>query len=179
MLLGSTDDMPATDAPGAGQRAFLCQIPNGVAGIVATLKVMVNIAKQYRMDPRVRAQAERLIANVPEKQSSKEIRAIYEWVRDNIRYTSDVRDVETVKTPDAILESGQGDCDDKSLLVASLLESVGFAARFVAVAAGGFDYDHVYAEVRLGEGWIPLETTEPVNMGWRPPSNVRPLIRHI
>ncbi len=50
---------------------------------------------------------------------------LHRFVRDNIRYIKDIRDVETVAYPDITLQQGQGDCDDKSVLLASLLESIG------------------------------------------------------
>ena len=164
--------------------ARMIAIPDGAAGVSSTLNLMAHLVRQYKVNAGIRAIAEDIIRDVPAKDSAGEARAIFYYVRDMIRYTADVRDVETVKTPDAVIETAMGDCDDKSTLVATLLEAVGFTTRFVAI---GFDsagiFDHVLAQVRLGTRWVSLETTEPVEMGWQPwPYRELPpayMVRHI
>lgn len=168
------------EAPGSRQQATLRLIPEGAAGVKATLDTMVGLVKRFKIVPEIRAMAEQIIAHVKQKDYAGEIRAIFEWVRDKIRYTQDVRDIETLKTPDALLYSFQGDCDDKALLVATLLESIGYTTRFIAV---GFtqpgEFDHVYAEVRLGTVWIALETTENMPLGWKPSNVIASMVRHV
>ncbi len=57
------------------------------------------------------------------------------------------------------LESVEGDCDDRSILTQSLLESLGYETRFVLVRGPGRpDYSHVYSEVADGGQWVPLDT---------------------
>ena len=64
--------------------------------------------------------------------------------------------------PSVTIETRQGDCDDKSLLLASLLESIGYATRFVVSATNPRgSYNHVFVEAfvpRLGR-WLPLESS--------------------
>lgn len=84
----------------------------------------------------------------------------------------DIRGVETLHTPEVLLKQQAGDCDDKSVLLAALLESIGHVTRFVAVGFLPGVYSHVLVEVLLGGEWVPLETTEPVEVGWYP-ANVR------
>lgn len=93
---------------------------------------------------------------------------IHRFVRDRIRYTRDVRGVETLHTPTQILRQRQGDCDDKSVLIASLLESIGHKTRFVAIGYGG-SFCHVYPEVNIRGQWVPLEATENWPAGKAPP----------
>lgn len=144
-------------------------IPEGAAGIRATLNIMAQLARQYRVNPAIRYQAEAIIGDVPGKDYFGEAAAVQAWVRDSIRYTQDVNGIETLKTPDVTLETGQGDCDDKSLLAAALLESIGHPARFVAIAsARPSEYDHVFVETKIGEHWYGVETTEPVSFPWAP-----------
>lgn len=180
MAIITPEDCAPAPLPGAEQRATLGMIPEGVAGIRATLAAMVSLTKQARTDPAIRLQAESLLVGVPQKSARREVRAIFEFVRDSIRYTSDVCDVETLKSPELLLQTQQGDCDDKSMLVAALLGSVGYYTRFVAVCTDtpGL-YSHVYAEVKLGADWYALETTEDVPFGWRCPYVGRPLIAHV
>jgi transglutaminase-like putative cysteine protease len=121
-----------------------------------------------------------LVAGLAPKDWIGELRALFNFVRDRIRYVKDVRGLETLQTPPATLEVGQGDCDDKSTLLAALLESIGHPTRFVAV---GFvqpgRYSHVYVESRAGSRWIALDATMPHDAGWMPPGAVARLIIHI
>lgn len=140
---------------------------------------MRNLVHSGKKSPRVRQTAVLLTQNLPQKDHEEEIKVLYRFVRDRIRYVRDVRGVETLHTADRILENKQGDCDDKSILLASLLESLGHTTRFTAI---GFSpskklfgkmtspgYSHVLPEVLLRNGdWLALETTEPVGLGWFP-----------
>lgn len=178
-ILRSTD--PAADLrPGAAQVATLGLIPADVAGVRATLAVMADLVRAYRINPIIRAHAESIIFFVPEKNARAEIISVFEWVRDNVRYTQDVNGVETIKTPDAALESLQGDCDDQATLTAALLESIGYACRLVAVCGDRpGEYSHVFSEVDLGGYWFALETTEDWPFGKRAPSQCAPMFQAI
>lgn len=155
-------------------------IPEGSAGIGATLDAMVGLTRQYRTDLTVRRLAEQIVVAVPSKSWYGEAEAIQNWVRNNIRYTMDVADVETLKTPVALLHDRFGDCDDMSLLAGALLSSIGHPVRYVATGSNGLgDYDHVYLQTKIGNKWIGVETTEPVALGWQPISSILPLVRHV
>lgn len=132
-----------------------------------------------KKSPRIRQLAIRLTEGIPQKDNIAEIRALLIFVRDRIRYVRDINNVETIHTAERILDNKAGDCDDKSILLASLLESIGFKTRFSALSFtppiknifGTFvarNFSHVLPEVLLKNKWIPLETTEPVEMGWYP-----------
>jgi transglutaminase-like putative cysteine protease len=162
------------------QQFELRGIAGGVAGTRQTLAIMAELAGQYKADPYIRYTAENIIAGVPGKDWTGEASAIQAWVRDSIRYTQDVNGIETLKTPDVTLQTMQGDCDDKALLAASLLESIGHPARFVAVATlTPGDYDHVYVETKIGNAWRGVETTEDVPFGWSPPRVDYPIMRNV
>ena len=168
-LLQSTD---LDRDPATGERPnTLVALPSGAAGVRATLNALVRLTKIYRSTVPVRDLAERIIAAVGEKDYTSEVVAVQTWVRDSVRYTRDVFDVETLKTPLETIRSLQGDCDDKALLAGTLLQSIGFKVRYVAVGYGEPDaYDHVYVETMLGNHWIAVETTENVSLGWAPPN---------
>lgn len=143
-------------------------VPSGPAGIAATLKIMVAMARQWRKDGGVRELATQLVRDLPQYDTVGEVRALHAFVRDHIRYTGDIRDVETVQDPRATLQLGVGDCDDKSLLLASLLESINHPARFVAFKVGASGQWHVLTQTKLGQKWVTLETIRPVDIGWNP-----------
>lgn len=158
----------------------LGRVPSGREGIKATLQLMSRITRQSKKDAGIRELAGQLVRDLPQYDKVGEIRALHAFVRDHIRYTNDIRGVETIQTPRVTLETGVGDCDDKSTLLASLLEAIGKATRFVAVGFGeGGGHSHVLVEVLTRKGrWIPLETIKPVEPGWYPANVRRRMVAH-
>lgn len=150
----------------------LMALPSGVAGVKQTLKLMSALVKGGKKSGVVRAKALELTQHLRQKDRLGEIQALWFFVKNNIRYVRDINGVETVHTPEQVLRQESGDCDDKALLLASLLESIGHPSAFIAIGTqqpGKFS--HVMAATRMGATkWIPLETTEPVSFGWFPPN---------
>jgi transglutaminase-like putative cysteine protease len=93
------------------------------------------------------------------------------YVRDNIRYVRDPAPAEQLSPPAWVMQIGAGDCDDKAILLASLLASIGHSARFIAVAFAPEAYSHVWVQVHIGGRWIDLEPTEPLKCGERIPGD--------
>jgi transglutaminase-like putative cysteine protease len=154
-------------------------VPSGAAGVAATLKIMVKLARQFKKDVGVRELAGNLVRDLPQYDNTGAVKALHAFVRDCVRYTGDIAGVETLQTPKATLELGVGDCDDKSLLLAALLQAVNLPARFVAIAMNDGGYSHVLVETRRGNKWVPLETIRPVEVGWFPPNVTKKMIAHI
>ncbi len=158
-------------------------IPDGDAGIAATLHTMVALARQGKRDPGVIEVANALVRDLPQGDKFAEVKALHGFVRDNIRYTNDIgglEPVELLRTCEATLTMGCGDCDDKSILLAALLCSIGRPARIVAVALRpSRHFSHVLVETRRGKGWMPLETILDVDAGWGPPNVSRRMIIHV
>lgn len=152
-------------------------IPSGSAGTRTTLRLMRKMIDKAKRNFEFRRLALDIVRNVREKNWPGEARAVQRWVRQNIRYVRDINGVETLHTPEKILELRQGDCDDQAMLVATLLESIGFSTRLHAVGFKPNKFAHVFAEVKLtgkGEGfpvWYAVETTEKWGLG-RTPENV-------
>lgn len=165
----------------ASRPMTLTRIPSGRAGIKATLQAMSRLVLNFKKDAGVNEVACRLVRNLPQYDKVGEVRALHAFVRDCIRYTNDISEVETLRTPRATLELGVGDCDDKSTLLATLLETIGRKTRFAAV---GFSdtgpHVHVLVEVRAGKDrrWVPLETIKPVEAGWGPAGIKRLMVAH-
>lgn len=134
----------------------------------ATLELMRGMVRAYKKIPKFRDFAAQKIKHLPQKAHNLEIKTLFEYVRDNIRYMRDVNGVETLQTPDVTVKLGYGDCDDKSILLAAMLEATGHPARFVAVGTKPGRFQHVYVETLSGRRWIPLDPTEPQPMGWKP-----------
>jgi Transglutaminase-like superfamily len=162
------------DAPPPSQ---LLQIRPGNAGVSDTLRLMAQIAKQFRVNPVIRQTSARIVSSCPGKDELCEAGSLQSWVRANIRYTGDVHEVETLQYPDYTLQERYGDCDDQSLLLASLLMAIGIPAAYCALGTNDGPFSHVMtiAILRTGEH-VPLETTlardpktgELIGPGWFP-----------
>lgn len=156
----------------------LAYVPDGKEGTLTTLKLMREFTRNGKRSLPVRSLAVELTNGNNQKDWIGELKALHAFVRDRIRYVKDVRDVETLQTPEVTLHVGAGDCDDKSVLLASLLEAIGHPTRFVAIGFRPDDFEHVFVESRIGNSWIPLETTEPVEIGWSPKNVVSRMVVH-
>lgn len=130
---------------------------------------MARIAAAAKRDPEIRELALGIVAAERAKDFAGEAAAVFQWVQENIRYTRDIRGVETVTFPQKTLQYRAGDCDDMVTLLAALLEAIGFEVRFVAMGMQPGRFQHVFAEVKLAGEWVAMDPTEPVEFGWRPP----------
>ena len=148
--------------------ATLSLIPSGPDGILETLRVMKRLAREGKKNLTVRNTAMSLTQGCGQKDYACEVRTLHAFVRDQIRYIGDIAGVETVQAPEVTLQLRAGDCDDKATLIMAMLESIGHPCRFRAIGFSPDVYEHVYVETKIGAQWVPLETTEPVNVGWQP-----------
>lgn len=169
--LGDLIESPAPATP----KAVLASIPSGSSGAIATLRVMRDFVRAAVRNPDqvIRDQACALVADLPPRQWMAQIHRLHEFVRDSIRYVHDPVDVELVQTPETLLKSRQGDCDDKATLLAALLTCIGHPSRFVAVGFNGEGFSHVLVETQVRDGWLPLETILPKPAGWYPDNVTR------
>lgn len=190
---------------GALAPALLDTLPETDGGLDAvrkTLRMMVAIVRKYRTDAACGTIARQVLVckGITDARREKPlcIRHLHCWVRDSIIYMPDPQDVEQLQTPPYTLTVGTGDCDDKAILLATLLASVGFATRFAAVGGIGAEwsgneddasdagsaqdapYTHVFCEVRLGTRWLACDTIVPGSLpGWRPPDIACLMVHHV
>lgn len=179
-----TDSLPMTD--------------NGLDAVRATLKKMAAIIRKYRTDVTTLNTARQILTacavNDLRSQRRAAIGCLQGWVRDHIAYVYDPRGTELIQTPPQTLKIGTGDCDDKTILLLALLESVGFETELLAVGGAGRGweewhpafpgdvppYSHVLGAVRCGQprgnlppfldGWLTLETiVKGAPPGYKPP----------
>ena len=145
---------------------------------------MRDLVRRGKLNPLVRQKATEIVSALPNQKGwLAQIRALHKFVRDGIYYVRDINGVETVREAQRVLIDGVGDCDDKAVLLASLLESVGHPAKLVAVGFNPHTFHHVLVETQISkpprEKWLPLETTEQVEAGWYPPNVRARMERHI
>lgn len=167
-------------APSVQLSGRLVPVPSGVAGITQTLREMRDIVRAYRTNLDVRQTAVNLLFLTPAKNELAEVESLFDYSRDNIRYVRDIHDVETIATPDKTILMGYGDCDDKTVLLASLFESVGYPTRFVVAGYSmPGELEHVYLQVLANGTWIDCDPTESKSMGYAPPNPATLIIEEI
>jgi hypothetical protein len=97
-------------------------------------------------DEQVNIIATRLVADTGDDEVLK-TRAILDFVSNEIKYVSDPGDgIEFPRDPVGTLLAGGGDCEDQTLLLCSMLETVGVKTYMV------FSEDHVFALVHFSAG---------------------------
>ena len=141
---------------------------------------MAKLARQGSKNMMVRGLAVELTTagfwdgtGLRQKDFSGEASTLFAYVRDEIRYVRDIADVETLHDAATILQQGAGDCDDKCILLAALLLSIGFEhIEFVAIAFAPNEFSHVWLRAWVddpsqpaGGAWVDMEPTEPVPYG--------------
>ena len=154
-------------------------IGSGDTAIYNTVTKMKEIIQVSSRNPYIREWAKKIIARVGVNDKKGEASAVFNFVRDNVRYTKDPLGFEYLQTPPTLLEDirlmnegkGErpaGDCDDMTLLSLSLLKSIGFqvAIKVVSFSNNG-QYGHVYGLVQIGYDWVPFDCVRPDSyMGW-------------
>jgi WD40 repeat protein len=106
-------------------------------------------------NPKIRDEGLRMILEYPGDGTINQICSIYEHMVGNWSYARDPHGGELLQYSNQSLDygkgkfSGQGDCDDFAILLASLIESIGGTSRIILAygASGG----HAYTEVYLGK----------------------------
>lgn len=143
-------------------------LPDGDAGIYRTAEHLVDVIRNESVTFFVRQCAESIIRDVSQRDKVGEVRAMFNFVKDNIRYTNDMIDMEYIQSPTYILnkivngETVMGDCDDSVALLLSLLRAIGFMVRVKITGYPPSDqFSHVYGEVLVYGQWVPVDTIVP------------------
>lgn len=139
---------------------------------------MRQIVRQWKKNPSLRQLTLEIVRDTPgHKNFAEQVRRIHAYIRNNIAYVKDINGVETISTPDNTIRNRSGDCDDQSVLAASMLESIGHPTRFVAIKMNpAGPYMHVFTETLVGRKWLPLETTENWPVGYHPPKVAKRMV---
>ena len=118
------------------------------AGDLDRQKVLADLVVKYSAHPQIRELAAKLVRNCPDYNSRCELERIYNFVKNNIRYTEDVAYIDSYHSPLKILELGIADCDDFTILIDSLLAAIGWTvgARIISTEKNK-PYHHIYSIV--------------------------------
>ena len=107
---------------------------------------------------------------IPERDWQGEIAGAFSYVRDKVRYTRDIHDVELFQKADRTLELGIGDCDDLAILLGSILGNIGYPLMIRVISTGAPTFHHVYLLAGLPpedpKEWVPLDASQGEGPGW-------------
>lgn len=128
-------------------------------------------------DPQMRKLALKITSHCPERDGLCEARAVYDYVKRHVRYTGDVAPVKMGRNGPVegvdyfqlgkrTLEIGGGDCDDQSILGATLLAHNGIMPRLrVTSSTRNGEDEHIYPVAMLPKERptkaVALDTTLP------------------
>jgi hypothetical protein len=159
----------------------LHKIPEGYSGTLKTVEHITRLIKQGAKDFHVRQTAIDILLRrgVRPKDYVGEIKALFEWAQQNVRYTKDTFRVEVLHSARRMLELRAGDCDDLAILLGAMLESIGHPVRLVLTGPDPLKpelFSHIYLEVFHKGRWIPLDATMPHPLGWAPRALVKRVI---
>jgi hypothetical protein len=162
-------------------KIYLGQIPKGYRGTKRTVEHIKVLIRAGAKDFYVRQKAIDILLErgVKPKDYLGEIKALFEWVQQNVRYTKDPFRVEVLHSARRMLQLRAGDCDDMSILLGAMLEAIGHPVRLVLVGPDSLRprlFTHIYLEVSHTGRWIPLDPTMPYPMGWAPRGLVKEVI---
>ncbi|MBD9356770.1 transglutaminase-like domain-containing protein [Methylomonas albis] len=157
------------------------KIPSGYPGTLQTVEQVCELIKTGAKDFTVRQSAIDILLQraVKPKDYLAEIKALFEWVQQNIRYTKDTFRVEVLHSARRMLQLRAGDCDDMTILLGAMLEAIGHPVRLVLSGANPArpdQFSHIYLEVLYRGQWIPLDATMPHAMGWSSQAAVKKIV---
>lgn len=92
-----------------------------------------------------------------------ELRVLFEFVRDRIRYIKDPYERDIYQDSDTTLKMKSGDCEDQAILLSSLCQAVGYPIAIKFIATEGTTWDHVYSLGGLPPKnptrWVAMDST--------------------
>jgi len=136
-----------------------------MAGRIWRIDDALKMIEEAKYNPFVRSVATQVIRkrNIGHKDYLGQVRAIFDFVTERVRYVKDPFGYDQLSNPIRTIYEGVADCEDSAILLASLLQSVGFPTKLKLIATNGTTFDHIYvlAEVEMDDGvrWIPLDAT--------------------
>ncbi len=104
-----------------------------------------GLRELLQQNQKIKAVADNLTSNL-----TTELEIVYtlhQFVYNNIKY----EEIDDLLTPEQILSKGKGDCSEKSILLAALLETKNINAY---VADG---YEHRYVFTKIDGTWLPID----------------------
>lgn len=162
-----------------------------------TLAVMAAMVKQSLHSPVVASAVADALGNGGwELEERGQIGRVFYWIKRNVKFTDDESrvaeifdipltevDQELLISPERLLTMPvpMGDCDDFSMLMATMLGQLGIPVVFVAICADDsqkWRFSHVYTRAILSTGEVlPLDCSHGEYPGWESPVNFGEMVQ--
>lgn len=170
-------------------REIITPFMSRLTNISATTEIADNIEDRIDMifeeidsgkrDPVIRQLLSEILKDVTEKDYEGELQAIFDWVRKNIRYTRDPHNLELFQKPSRIIELGLADCDDLSIIIGAMVQSIGYPLRLRVIGVQSADPEHIYPLVGVPPSennlesiqWVAMDASVNQPIGWQLPQN--------
>jgi hypothetical protein len=142
-------------------------IASGEAGTDQTISAMAELVERSLHEPSTRNLALSIVRplGLDSRRPLALARALFRWVKTNVKYVYDPLDVETIQHPLVTVRLGAGDCDDFAILLVALARSVGIPARFRVVGPSPDSFEHVYAEFLVNGRWLAADPVVSTQLG--------------
>ena len=146
----------------------------GHRGTAQTIAAMRPLIDQGIKDQNINRLAIQIVRGTPDFQDTPNAQAIFNWVKQHIRFIPDPVGKEALRTPQETLTVGAGDCDCMTVLIATLCGTIGMPSRAITVSTNPDEpntYSHVYPEVLADGQWLPMDCGRPNSQLGLSPSN--------
>lgn len=164
----------------SGLIGYRTALLSGEQGTAQTIDLMRRLVDDALADQSFVRKAVDIVKSVPAYDDYGELRALYDWVQQNIRFTKDPLTKEKLYPPQELLKIRAGDCDDISMLLGAFALALGYPARLITIAASSDhpdEFSHVYVEAEVppnSGNWIPLDAARvDAEFGVEPPVSYR------
>jgi transglutaminase-like putative cysteine protease len=134
---------------------------------------IATLISQGKRSPRIRRIAIEIVKRVQERDYLGEVKQLFEFTKQRIRFTRDPYGVESLEGAEETLELGAGDCDALTVLLSSLLGAVGYPIKLKVISTTGRGWNHIYPLVGIPpqrpQTWIPADASVKRPLGYQPP----------
>lgn len=128
---------------------------------------------RYLLDKAAESPDVRQLAIEVTQDKEDQIAAIYDWIKDNVKYIPDPDQIELFISPVRMVNEYRkgmllgGDCDDMAILAAALYRSIGIPANVILIDSTGGGLNHAFCQVRSNKlGWTNCDPSAPLPIGW-------------
>ena len=158
------------------QPSLAMRLSKGDSGIRETLEAMAAAVVDELQNGTAARRVTRAVVGEETSDLGK-MQRIWRFARDRVRFKPDPRRIELVRTPDRMFQiidqAGRfdGDCDDRAVLIASMLGAAGIRPGFFVIGPDpSGPFGHVFAGGVVRGKLIPMDPQEGFPVGSMAPA---------
>jgi hypothetical protein len=139
-------------------------LSEGDTGTAQTIAQMRSVIDRYVKNQDVNRTAIALAWNSPQFSQAPKAQAIFTWISQNFRFVGNIVGKQTLRTPIETIQVRGGSCADFTVLIATLLGTIGIKSRAVTISSHSDDpqsFSHVYPEAFVDGQWVAMDVARP------------------